>query len=249
MEANKDYVGKVIYIDDVTHTGRCKVRVFGLFDYLEDDNIPWFTPGNITKFSSDGGGCIDIPKVGSIVKVKFPNGDFYSGEYYSLPMLDPKLVKEIEDDYEDAHVLVFDANEELVVIYQKMTGIKIYHKGSSFIIDPLGNIQLKHQNNSNVIEVNDNQIIITSSKGGENQTGTINISSGNAINIKAPTIHLESENILLGPTGKTHSIAVADDVVRALGTIVAELSNKIPIGSSLEGETWDSIKSKHITCD
>lgn len=249
MEANKEYVGKVIYIDDVTHTGRCKVRVFGLFDYLKDENVPWFTPGNIDKFSSDGGGCIDIPKVGSIVKVKFPNGDFYSGEYFGLPMLDPKLVKEIEDDYEDAHVLLFDADEELAVIYQKMTGFKIYHKGASIILDPDGNIQLKHQNNSNVIEVNENNIIITSSKDGGNQTGTVNISSANTVNIKAPTIHLESDNIRLGSSGSSHHIAVAEEVAFALQRIVAELSIKQDPGSMLEGETWESLNSTKITCD
>ena len=249
MEANKDYIGKVVYIDDVTHTGRCKIRVFSLFDYLDDENLPWFTPGNITKFSSDGGGCIDIPKVGSIVKVRFTSNDFYSGEYYALPMLDPLLVKEIEDDYEDTHVLLFDGDQELAVIYQKMSGLKIYHKGSSIIIDPVGNIQLKHQNNSNVIEVNDDQIIITSSTGG-NSTGTINISSGNTINLKAPTIHLESNDIRLGAGSTENHFVGAKQLEQALSKIANELKFKFPIGTSLDGEPWQKeTLVEGITCN
>ena len=131
-----EYIGKVIYNEDTTHTGRCKVRVFGLFDELEDEYIPWFTPMNSAIFSAGGAGSLDVPKIGAIVRVKFSNDDYYSGEYMALQCVDPALVKEIEDDYDGAHVLLYDSDAELVVIYQKMTGLKIYHKGASIILDP-----------------------------------------------------------------------------------------------------------------
>ena len=94
--------------------------------------------------------------------------------------------------------MLYDSDAELVVIYQKMTGLKIYHKGASIILDPTGSIQLKHQNNANVIELNQNNIIITTASsegGGNNTTGTINISSGNEINITAPNVNVNAENI------------------------------------------------------
>ena len=243
----KDYIGKVVYIDDVTHTGRCKIRVFSLFDELDDENLPWFSPGNTGIFSSDGAGSIDIPKVGAIVRVTFQDEDYYSGQYYNLPMLDPSLVKEIEDDYEDTHVLLYDADQELMVIYQKMTGFKIFHKGATIILDPTGNIQLKHANNSNVIELNDNNIIITSSMCG-NSTGTINISSGNTVNIKAPTIHLESNNIIMGAAGASRHVAVAESVASYLTAIVGELAAKYPVGSALQGEQWNDLKNLEVSC-
>ena len=99
-----EYIGKVIYNEDTTHTGRCKVRVFGLFDNLKDENIPWFTPMNSSIFSAGGAGSLDVPKIGTIVRVKFSNNDYYSGEYMALQCVDPALVKEIEDDYDGAHV-------------------------------------------------------------------------------------------------------------------------------------------------
>jgi len=45
VQLNKDfsklnYIGKVIYNKDPDYTGRCKVRVFGLMDELEDNLVP-----------------------------------------------------------------------------------------------------------------------------------------------------------------------------------------------------------------
>lgn len=245
-----EYIGKVIYNEDTTHTGRCKVRVFGLFDRLEDENIPWFTPMNSAVFSAGGAGSLDVPKIGAIVRVKFSNNDYYSGEYMALQCVDPALVKEIEDDYDGAHVLLYDSDAELVVIYQKMTGLKIYHKGASIILDPTGSIQLKHQNNANVIELNQNNIIITTASsegGGNNTTGTINISSGNEINITAPNVNVNAENIKLGKTGNDN-IVTANRLRPLLMLILEELKAKSPYGSTISMSQLENIGSNKIKC-
>ena len=245
-----EYIGKVIYNEDTTHTGRCKVRVFGLFDNLKDQNIPWFTPMNSSIFSAGGAGSLDVPKIGTIVRVKFSNNDYYSGEYMALQCVDPALVKEIEDDYDGAHVLLYDSDAELVVIYQKMTGLKIYHKGASIILDPTGSIQLKHQNNANVIELNQNNIIITTASsegGGNNTTGTINISSGNEINITAPNVNVNAENIKLGKTGNDN-IVTANRLRPLLMSIMEELKAKSPYGSTISMSQLENIGSNKIKC-
>lgn len=243
------YVGKVIYIDDITRTGRCKIRVYGLFDELDDDNIPWFTPVNSSIFSKNGGGSLDVPKIGTIVRVTFENGDVYAGQYMALENVDPALVNEIKDDYEGTHVLLYDSEEELAVLYQPMTGFKIYHKGSSIILDPNGNIQLKHQNNSNVIEVNENEIIISSGSsqaGGINDTGTINISSGSVINLHAPTINLDAENITLGHN-PVKNVVTAQDLIPLLNMMKNNIIAKMPYGSpDLAPETFNSIGSNAV---
>ena len=77
MDLSKEYVGKVIYNQDPTHTGRCKVKVIGLFDNLPDENIPWFTPVNSNVFSGGGSGSISVPKLNTYVRVKFSNDDLY----------------------------------------------------------------------------------------------------------------------------------------------------------------------------
>lgn len=257
MNLSGDFIGRVVYDpnvnEDVTHTGRCKIRVFGLFDELKDEELPWFAPANLHVFSDNGAGNLDVPKNGAIVRVRFPNGDLLSGEYTSVQVVDPALVKEIEDDYKDAHVLLFDGEEDLTIIYQKMTGLKLFHKGASIIMDPNGNIQLKHQNNSNVIELNQNNITITSANGGaggSNASGTIEISSGNTINITGNSaVNVLSDNIKLGTTGGRH-VAVAEEVINSFRAMLTLVAKKFPMGTDmLTGESFSNITSNNITCD
>ena len=76
MDLNKDFLGRVIYNEDPTFSGRCKVQVFGLFDAFETENIPWFVPQSCSIFSSgNGSGNLSVPKIGTIVRVKFPFGE------------------------------------------------------------------------------------------------------------------------------------------------------------------------------
>ncbi len=248
MEKNKYYIGKVIYNEDPTFTGRCKVRVFGLFDGLDDDFIPWFAPVNSGIFSTKGGGSISVPKIDDIVRVKFSNNDLYSGEYTSLQCLDPELVKEIKDDYLGTHVLLFDAEAELIVSYQQNTGFKIYHKGSHIILDPTGMIQLKHSNDTNVIQISNDKIVITTAStegGGSNPTSTIDITSGNSITISADTVNVNAKHVNLGnaPVYSAVKGEVLQDVLRSMA---AAIDTKYPMGLSCSGLRFGDILSNDV---
>ncbi len=248
MIEDKFYVGKVIYNEDPTFTGRCKVRVFGMFDGLEDKFIPWFAPINSGVFSTKGAGSISVPKIGDIVRVKFANNDLYSGEYTSLQCLDPELVKEIKDDYLGAHVLLFDAEAELMVSYQNNAGFKIYHKGSRIIIDPDNTIQIIHSNNSNAITIDNNNISITSastSGGGSNSTGSINITSGNTVNVNADTVNISAKNVRLG-TNPVYSAVKGETLQSVLQRFAAEIDRKYPMGVSLSASNYGEILSGSV---
>lgn len=246
-----DYIGKVIYNEDPTFTGRCKVRVYGLFDNLDDENIPWFMPVTSEIYSSGGAGSISVPKIGDIVRVRFSNGDYYSGEYLSVVGLDPRLVEEIKEDYIGTHVLLYDADEDLLIIYQRMTGFKIYHKGSYMVFDPNGNIQIYHQNLSNVIEITEDGIKIAtngSKGGGGNSTGTIHLSAGNTIELSAPTVKINAKKVLVGNgAGESNWSAVkGEELATILKTIVTELAAKQPSGSELLGNPFSTMLSNTV---
>ena len=136
MDLNKEFLGRVVYNEDPTFSGRCKVRVFGLFDTFEVEEIPWFVPQSSNQFSSGNGyGNISIPKLGSIVRIKFQNGNIYSGEYGNIQNIDPALIEEIKDDYEGTHVLCYESQKDLIIIYQPMTGYKMWLGGSMILIN------------------------------------------------------------------------------------------------------------------
>lgn len=221
------YLGKVIYNEDPTYSGRCKVRVFGLFDDLPDQNVPWFVPISSSVFSAEGAGSISVPKIGDIVRVDFSNNDFYSGEYKAIQNLDPALIDEIKDDYQGTHVLLFDSTPDLIIIYQPKTGLKLYLNKSMIKIDADGMIQLKHMNDSNVIEVKNDEIDIVSGN-----SSTINLSTSGTVNIKGGTVNVNSNNIKLG-SGAGFSAVKGEMLVGALRSICAELPTKYPMGASM----------------
>lgn len=249
MNLSTDFIGRVIYNEDPTFSGRCKVKVFGLFDDLDDELIPWFTPQCSTIFSSAKGmGSISIPKVGTIVRVNFPSENTYNGEYTNIQNIDPALIEEIKDDYQNTHVLLYDSDEELLVIYQPMTGYKMYLKGSSIKIDSDGSIQFKHRNNSNVVELNNNKINITTvSDEGTNVNGEINISAGATVNITAPTVNVNSRSISLGKNAADRAV-LGNELISVLKQFATELNTKFPQGAStLVGRSFEEILSKDVS--
>ena len=247
MNLGNDFVGRVIYNEDPTFSGRCKVKVFGLFDDLPDENVPWFVPANSNIFGTEGGGSLSVPKVGDIVRVRFSNSDYYSGEYTGLQCIDPNLVNEIKDDYQDSQVILYDAANEVTIIYQRMTGLKLYHRGATIVIDPTGNIQLKHQNNANVIEINDNDINIVSGSTDETNsaTGTINISSGSIVNINSTTANINADHVNIGNSPSQPAV-LGRKLTFALQQIVNELAQKTPQGSTLIANTFEDILSNNV---
>lgn len=248
MDLSKEYIGKVIFNEDPNHSGRCKIRVLGLFDNLDDANIPWFTPVNSGVFSSNGSGSLSVPKLNTFVRVKFSNNDVYSGEYTSLQVVDPALIEEIKDDYDGAQVLMYDAEASLLITYQKMQGLKIYHKGSYILLDPNGVIQAMHENNSNIVEINNDGIIITTAGGtGGSSTGTIDITSGSVVNINADTVNVNGNRVNIGP-GPYSPAVNAEELKLVLHKLVNAIGLKMPVGPdpTLAGSTFANIDSKTV---
>ena len=249
MDLSKDYLGRVVYNEDPTFSGRCKVKVFGLFDEFDVEQIPWFVPKTSSVFSSEKGfGSLSVPKMNTIVRVSFPFGDLYSGEYSAIQNIDPALIEEIQSDYQNTHVLLYDSDKDLIVIYQPKTGYKMWLGGSMVKIDADGSIQLKHKNNSNVIEVNDSNInIATTGEGGSNANGVINIAAGSTVNLNAPTVNVNASSIALGENASAKGVK-AEPLCQVLQQIVTELNTKYPFTpSALTGRDFKEITSDVVT--
>ena len=77
------WLGEVVVNEDPQYEGRIKVKVYGKFDNLSNEHIPWAYPANNTTAGSiTGGGYYSVPRVGSIVSIKFDNGNIYHPEYF-----------------------------------------------------------------------------------------------------------------------------------------------------------------------
>ena len=82
------WLGKVVDIDDPKKEGRVRVQVFGKFDKLSTEQIPWARPMNrMTAGSATGAGFHSVPKKDSIVGIIFDNGNIYEPEYFAFQHL------------------------------------------------------------------------------------------------------------------------------------------------------------------
>ena len=109
------WLGEVVVNEDPLLNGRCRVKVYGKFDKLTDDAIPWATPMN-----RDAVGSHNVPRVGDIVAVRFDNGNLYHPEYWF--QIDQN--KDLKTDILE----ISDAPHDVVsLVYDSVRNIRIYH--------------------------------------------------------------------------------------------------------------------------
>lgn len=138
MPSEKTYLGKVVDIKDPLYQGRAKINVFGIFDDIPTEDLPWAEQiAGLSFGGSFGGGNISIPRLGSIVAVHFEDNNYYKITYHYLKEISEDLLKELkeENSYEGTHALVYDSEAEpgtLKMIYTKKNGL-VFQLGDATI--------------------------------------------------------------------------------------------------------------------
>lgn len=217
--AEGDWLGEVVDNQDPLHLGRCRVKVFELFDDLNTPDIPWASPCQTTIFSGDGGGSFSYPKLKHLVRIRFNQGSVYSPEYHVIENLNSKMISEIKDDYVNAQVLLYDEEEDLKIIYTQGKGLLIWKKKSLINIKANQNILINHAGDVSSVEFAD---------------GVINIKAKDKIYGNSPLIHLDSPDTRLGPDG--HAPATrCPELMELLGQMAAIIDSKGPSPSSAAG--------------
>jgi len=164
------WVGEVINTGDPLQLGRVKIKVFGKYDELEADVIPWAIPYN--QLSS---GTVYIPKVGEICNVFFENGDENIPFFMGISKTNDDLLGEYAEDYPKVWSIVYDkkAGEDatgevsdertLEIFYTETQGL-IIRKNASFIQfkNEDESIFIKNGKTEDVIHINDDGISLGS---------------------------------------------------------------------------------------
>lgn len=117
------WLGEVVINKDPLLKGRCRVKVFGKFDLIPDESIPWASPMN-----RDAVGSHHIPRVGDIVAVRFDNGNIYHPEYWFQVDQNDNLksdILEASDAPHDVISLVYDAERNLRIYHSPEDGLVI----------------------------------------------------------------------------------------------------------------------------
>jgi len=231
-----EWLGEVEDNNDPLFTGRCKVRVYGVFDGTEDDtkdgspfvigtqDLPWCYPAGSNIFGSgdsQGGGSLSVPKVGSKVKVRFNGGNLYAPEYFAVQDVNLDMAADLQDSYPDSHVLLYDKDQELKVLYKTNLGIQIFYQGSNVTINPDASITIQHKDTQSVVELIGGTINITANS-------TVNVTSQSKIEaVSSQSILNGTTSTKLGPSPQ-YSAVLAEPLWTFLKILASAVDAKSP---------------------
>jgi hypothetical protein len=227
--SKKDLVGKIFYgevVDnnDPLQEGRCKIKIFGVFDDIPDADLPWASPGSSKSFGggSDGGfGDISIPKTKAILKVTFSEGELYNPEWHSLAYINQAVKDEISGSYLNSHVIMYDVDEQMRVFYTPSKGFEIYFKKSHITINPDVSITIEHADSQSIIELVGPDCNITTQ-------ANINVTAATKIEETAETCIMNGTKLTqLGPVGNFSAVG-AEPLWAFLKSLSAAVDLKWP---------------------
>jgi hypothetical protein len=151
------HLGEIVDINDPLKQGRARVRVFGFFEDLEIEDIPWAEQISGLSFSSSrGNGNISVPRLGAVVNAQFDGSNYYKVFYEFEKETSPDLLAEIADSYEGAQSLIYDTEAQpgpLKIFYTRKKGLTISLGDAKVQLDTQDGGQLRV-----VIEMGEDQI-------------------------------------------------------------------------------------------
>lgn len=218
---DNDWLGVISNNIDPTFSGRCQVRVYRLMDHLNAKDLPWAVPINSTIFAGDGAGSLSVPKIGQIVRIQFNNGDIYSPEYTTIQNIDTQLIERIKNDYDGTHVMLYDPDEELTVIYQRNSGLQMFYRGSFIQISPDSMITIEHANQESLIQLEGDKLnIVTKNE--------VNVSAAAKVEITADESIIKGNQVTKVGTPPYYHAVLAEVLFPLLQTMATALDAKMP---------------------
>jgi len=218
---DNDWIATITNNNDPLFSGRCQIRVFRLMDSIDSKELPWAVPINSVIFAGDGAGSLSVPKIGQIVRIQFNNGDIYAPEYTTIQNIDTELIEEIKEDYEGTHVILYDPDEGLNVIYQRNRGFEIYYRESFIQIAPDSMITIQHANQDSLIQLEGDKCnIVTKNE--------INISAAAKVEVVADEVRVAgNDTTKIGPGPYSHAI-LGETIISLLSTLATSIDSKMP---------------------
>jgi len=220
------FLGEVVDVTDPLREGRCKIKVFSIFDTLPVEDIPWATQSQKPAFFGQDAkaGSISIPKKGAIVNVRFNNGDLYSPEYEQVQEIGDDIKEELKKstdyEYEGAHYILFDGDEQIKFWFNKGKGLTLEMKDSYLNIDQNSKIELYHKDGLSSVELDGNVITVMSQS-------QVNVVS-NSIKTSAQNVHIDGKTTRIGSSNVVESAVMGDTLYAALYGLAAMIDAKMP---------------------
>jgi len=238
--AGNKYLGIVVNSEDPEKIGRCKVRVYGVYEGIEDADLPWANPSQkSTYFGKEGkGGSVSIPKNGNLVQIEFVNGDIYSPEYGQIQEIADDVREQLkkEGEYLGSHYILYDGDEGLKIYFTVKKGITIENKESMIRINQDSSIEIVHKQSQSLIELKGGTIRITSDS-------QINLTSGSQIKASSNNVHVDGQFTRLGHSTVTGPALLGDKMFALLTVMATLIDSKFPTTPGLAANFVETFKT------
>jgi hypothetical protein len=201
------WLGEVVDTEDPLFSGRIKIKVFGKFDEIPVEDIPWAYPGNnLTAGSSSGGGFLSVPKLGSIVSVRFDQGNLYHPEYFFNQKISNEVLSEVESSYQNAHIILYDTETSgsVKLFFTEAKGLMLDYQQSQINIKPDKSIVIQSASGNSKIEIlDDGKINIT-------HTDDITLTTDKNLNVNAQKVIIDHSNSVELGSGATEKVILGN---------------------------------------
>jgi hypothetical protein len=242
VDRTQHFLGVVIDNKDPEFRARCKIKVFGVFDDLKDDELPWaFQRFDISFGDNGGSGRVSIPKIGAVVHVQFNNGNYYAPEYKAVQELSKDLIEEIKASYEGAHSLIYDGIEKLKIYYTVAKGLVIDLKESTIVISNDNSITITHAGQQSSLEFRGGKIT-------EYANSEIESTATTRIKQSSNEVWVDGKLTKLGHS-PVYSAVLAEPLWLFLKSLAAAVDAKLPMtpGSMTSlAESYENLSTSEV---
>lgn len=141
------WVGKVADNKDPDRIGRCKIRIQGYYEGIDDENLPWALPS--PSFLGSYRGSFVVPQVGTLVNGHFDQGDENVPVYDGLAIheANSNSLSDKDNDYPNTMVLFETDENDSFSVNRKSGEISIKHRSGTLItLDKNGNLSIDLDN-------------------------------------------------------------------------------------------------------
>ena len=218
--ASMSYIGSVVDNNDPKKLGRVKVQI-SVYGDLPIDSLPWASPylgahGNSVEY-----GGINIPELGSQVRVTFPSKDLTAPYYSGAELNESTRTTFFDDDYPNTYGYKDSVGNFLRVNKERGTAQVQHSSTTNMQVAPDGSIKVGLAggayfifDNGNNFELNIGTLDVSGSA-----DGSFNVDANNEVNITTGQVNIKGNVAIDGDLNLKHGASGSFLTVGSLVTV------------------------------